>query len=202
MPLEAAEVVQYYQAILQREPSEDELSAASAAHDDGGELIQALVSSDEAHDFVFPILQIYEASFGRVPDAAGLDFWVDAYRSGTSLEVIADGFAQSQEFRSLYGEDAPGNDPAFLQAIYLNTLARPGDPAGIEFWRAQDDLSQADIVRLFSQGDEFTSRNIEANADFLTALANGEPYDWGLVACYIDTDAELIGVSSPDIDYL
>lgn len=172
MALTEAEVKTYYQAILQREPTDAQLAVAMATGT-ADSLISALIDSNESQSFVFPLIQVYQAVFGRVPDAAGLDFWVDAYRAGTSLEDITAGFVASDEFQSTYGNVTDGSDPAFIQQLYINVLGRPGEPAGIAFWTSQTGISPADVVRLFATDVEFTNKAAGPIADFLTDAANG-----------------------------
>ena len=172
MALTEAEVKTYYQAILQREPTDAQLAVAMATGT-ADSLISALIDSNESQSFVFPLIQVYQAVFGRVPDAAGLDFWVDAYRAGTSLETITEGFVASEEFQNKYGNVADGSDPAFIQQLYINVLGRAGEPAGVAFWTSQTGISPAEVVRLFATDAEFTNKAAGPIADFLTDAANG-----------------------------
>lgn len=176
MALTEAQVQQYYETILQRPATDAQVAVAVATGQSAGDLINALIGSSEAASFVFPVLQVYQAVFGRVPDAAGLDFWVDAYRAGTSLEAITAGFVDSDEFRGMYGEDlTDGSDPAFIQQLYINVLGREGEPAGIAFWTSPDKagINPADVVRLFAMDAEFTNKAAAPIAQFLADAANG-----------------------------
>ena len=43
------------------------------------------------------VATLYSAAFNRAPDAAGFDFWVQAYERGASLSTIARGFLASRK---------------------------------------------------------------------------------------------------------
>ncbi|MEO1510468.1 MAG: DUF4214 domain-containing protein [Planctomycetota bacterium] len=95
---------------------------------------------------------LYEAGFGRLPDVTGeddpdveepqggLDFWVDANRSGLSLGEIAEFFivvdeftTRAEAFESRTGLDVDSND-GFIRFLYFDNLGRDGDQAGLDFW--------------------------------------------------------------------
>ncbi|MCP5030313.1 MAG: DUF4214 domain-containing protein [Actinomycetia bacterium] len=77
------------------------------------------------------VYRLYVASFLRLPDQAGYDYWVGQRVAGVSLEAIASAFATSAEFQAAYG--ALGNSE-FVELIYNNVLARSSDPAGASYW--------------------------------------------------------------------
>ncbi len=77
---------------------------------------------------------LYDTVFNRVPDWAGLQYWIGAMDSGMQfLEVVAR-FVDSPEFHTLYG--AP-TVPDFVELLYNNILDRPSDPAGKQYWIGQ-----------------------------------------------------------------
>ena len=76
--------------------------------------------------------RLYQAAFDRVPDQAGLDYWIDQMDSGMGLSQVASGFINSAEFKSLYGNN-PSNS-AFVTLLYDNVLHRAPDTAGYDFW--------------------------------------------------------------------
>ena len=75
--------------------------------------------------------RIYQAAFGRTPDASGLSYWVGVLQGGTSLADIAAGFIGSAEFTARYGSL---NDAGFVNALYLNVLGRAADASGSAYW--------------------------------------------------------------------
>lgn len=112
----------------------------------------APIPSDEAQ-----ILRLYQAAFGRSPDAEGLTFWLDAYRGGQSLESIAGDFTRSDEWTQRFGSNpAPSS---LISSLYLNVLGRSPDAAGEQFWVDQlDTRSTASVLVSFSESPENVKR--------------------------------------------
>lgn len=97
-------------------------------------------------DYHAALQRIYVAYFGRPADPAGLAFYANAYLSagaatdiagisasyGTNagVKALIDSFATSQESQDLY----PGDNSAFLDAVYRNLFNRAPDAAGKAFW--------------------------------------------------------------------
>ncbi|WP_187275164.1 DUF4214 domain-containing protein [Methylobacterium sp. WL120] len=61
---------------------------------------QQIELSNEAQTLVSPIVRLYQEVLGRLPDAAGLKFFVNEFRSGFTIEQISNQFIQSSEFTS------------------------------------------------------------------------------------------------------
>lgn len=97
---------------------------------------------------------LYQAAFGRTPDATGFGFWLAQADKGESLHNIATGFATSTEFTKLYG--ATPTDAELLTRLYLNVLHRAPDQGGFDFWSAQlhNGASEADLLVAFTLSDE------------------------------------------------
>jgi hypothetical protein len=83
------------------------------------------------------VYRLYQAAFNRVPDLAGLGFWVHAHQTDAALPDIAKGFVSSEEFKGLYGQ-APSHQQ-LVSTYYRNVLHRDGEKAGIDWWVAQMD---------------------------------------------------------------
>ncbi|MCU1369418.1 MAG: hypothetical protein JWO77_612 [Ilumatobacteraceae bacterium] len=100
-----------------------------------------------------PVIRLFRASFGRWPDAAGLAYWADRRRHGTTLRMTATVMTSSTEFRNRYGSLANG---PFVKRIYLNVLGRSADSSGLAYWtnRLDHGLRRGDLVVLFSEGSE------------------------------------------------
>ena len=176
-------VKQYYQNILQREPTTAELNSAVAVIDSGSlsaaDFRISLVNSTEAN-IVEGVIRIYQAAFGRVPDKAGLDANVDAAQAQFAanpelgiegaLKDIAAAFVVSSEFTTRFG----GNDisSAFIEALYQNVLGRPSDAAGKEGWM-NSGLSAAQIIIGFSESPEFKADTASAIETWLNAAGEG-----------------------------
>lgn len=81
-----------------------------------------------------PVARLYWSFFLRAPEAAGLDYWVAQKAGGKGLHTIAGQFAQSQEFKTLYGSLA---DSAFVTLVYQNVLQRDPAPDEVAYWSGQ-----------------------------------------------------------------
>jgi hypothetical protein len=97
---------------------------------------------------------LYLAALRRVPDAPGLNNWVNYVRAGTSLQVMADAFASSQEFINRYGAMSNGE---YVAQLYRDVLGREADPDGLASWTALLDAggtTRGQILIGFSESQE------------------------------------------------
>lgn len=107
----------------------------------------------EAHEA--DIVRLYKAAFGRQPDAAGFDYWVQIAESGYGLEKIADHFISAPEFQATFDQ---GDDGDFIESLYNKLFYRLSDPSGKAYWLTQlgAGYSRSDLVRFFSESPEFS----------------------------------------------
>ena len=136
---------------------------------------------------VNPIIREYQAAFGRVPDQAGLSFWIGQIAPNgptgalnpavlANLNAI---FAGSAEFTARYGATlspttvvTSANGSALVNAMYDNVLLRHADQAGLDFWLgAHNTVSQ--LLQAFAQSPEFASTASAAVIAFQNAEALG-----------------------------
>jgi len=98
--------------------------------------------------------RLYQAAFDRVPDQAGLSFWVHSLDDGTSLASAATSFIASQEFKGLYGDNP--TDIQFVDLLYHNVLDRDADQGGYDYWvgQLQSGSSRASVLVNFSESAE------------------------------------------------
>jgi hypothetical protein len=75
------------------------------------------------------LIKLYIATFDRVPDAKGLQYWLD---SGWEIEAIAISFFDQEETKVKYPEGF--SLPDFINAIYANLFDRDADSEGFEYW--------------------------------------------------------------------
>lgn len=102
-----------------------------------------------------PVIRLYRAYFGRLPDRSGLDFWANKLRSGTSLSSISSTFAESSEFTRKYGTLT---NRKFVELVYQNVLGRPGEASGVTYWTNQLDAgkkSRGQVMVNFSESNEY-----------------------------------------------
>jgi len=113
--------------------------------------------------------RLYTAAFDRVPDQAGLGFWLQMAERGMSLQEMARGFIASSEFTDLYGA-APG-DSAFVAALYQNVLHREGEPDGVKYWlnSLSNGVDRGAVLAALSEG-------FENQAQVIPLIGNGIVY--------------------------
>ncbi|MBI2708938.1 MAG: trypsin-like serine protease [Actinobacteria bacterium] len=126
-------VRQQYADLFGRAPSDVELwqAVAGTAGDQPAAYVTGLLSERAWQGRAGGIARLYRAMLLRDADTGGLAYWIDRSRSGTSLARIASSFADSPEFRALYGGL---DDRAFVARLYANVLQREADPEGIDYW--------------------------------------------------------------------
>lgn len=115
------------------------------------------------------IFRLYQATFDRASDDAGLGYWNWRMDNGTSFQQVATEFMNQPEFKAAYGDNP--TDEQFILALYHNVLNREPDTGGLLFWtgaigatgRAQTliDFSesaenQALVIDVVGKGLDFT----------------------------------------------
>nr|WP_315468653.1 M64 family metallopeptidase [uncultured Undibacterium sp.] len=83
---------------------------------------------------------LYVAFFNRIPEADGLNYWIDQYKAGKSLQQIGDLFYESAiSFSHLTGYSASMPPESFVNIVYKNVLGRNegADAEGLSYWSAQ-----------------------------------------------------------------
>lgn len=93
---------------------------------------------------------IYDSALGRLPDRDGLLFWAEGLKNGTqSLTSLANGFAGSGEFAT---NTAGFNNAQLVDYMYMNTLNRPADAGGRDYWvaRLEGGLTKAGLLLEFA----------------------------------------------------
>ena len=99
------------------------------------------------------IARMYDATFDRLPDVAGLAGWTDALKAGTSLLSIAATFAASAEFQARYGTVT---NEQFVRQMYQFCLNRVADAGGLALWTnaLNSGTSRAQMLLNFSESAE------------------------------------------------
>jgi len=155
---DSAYVQAVFHGFLRRDADSGALSSFSSALTAGtlthAELVDGILHSGEFLHFVAPVSRLYLAALRRVPDAAGLDNWVNYVRAGNSLQAMADAFASSTEFLNRYG--AMSNSQ-YVAQLYRDVLGREADAAGLASWTALLDsggTTRGQILIGFSESQE------------------------------------------------
>ena len=76
------------------------------------------------------VFRLYNAAFARLPDAKGLENWINGNSlGGMTYAASAQEFSSSQEFKNRYG--ATTTDTQYITTLYNNVLERSPDAAGL-----------------------------------------------------------------------
>ena len=82
------------------------------------------------------VYRLYQATFNRTPDAAGLGYWINAVDKGANIITnVAASFVTSPEFVAKYGSN-PSN-ASYVDNLYQNVLHRAGESGGVAYWNQQ-----------------------------------------------------------------
>lgn len=107
--------------------------------------VQAKAASAPQAD-VTRLVELYTAFFNRVPDADGMSFWIDAMKSGKTINQISNLFYDAGvNYSSLTGFTATMKNTDFINVIYKNVLGRKdgADAGGLSFWDGALNSGQA-----------------------------------------------------------
>ena len=95
----------------------------------------------EVRDNQEEFARFYNALFERLPDNAGLAYWVNdlidaSYGGrGNTIQGAAQAFTDSTEFQNMYGSSVDNYN--FVNLLYQNILGRAADQAGYDYWVAE-----------------------------------------------------------------
>lgn len=108
------------------------------------------------------VRRLYRAAFGRVPEAGGLQFWVNRYYGGDTMLSMAAEFIASRESIAIFDENP--TDEEFVTIVYSNVLRRVPDAEGLAFWLDQldDGRTRASVLVSFADSIENIERTSTA----------------------------------------
>lgn len=101
------------------------------------------------------LVRMYDALFDRAPDAVGLNYWIGAFESGSSITAIADMFVDVAE-----GGINTMTDAQFIAHLYQSGLERTASANEIADWiKVMDDgdLSRGDLLLGIADSAEMTA---------------------------------------------
>jgi VCBS repeat-containing protein len=179
MTLARKDIEFLYQSLLFRTPEDEEIVAWMHINASGeatsADLQATIENSSEMALFVEPVIRLYQALLGRVPDPRGLDLHVNLLRSGLDITDIFHAMMISPEYMALHGQSGP-LEPT-ITFFYPSLLGRPGSSSEIQAWMETGKPIEA-IFLGFLQSDEFINRCAEGIARFLKNIAAGtEDYE-------------------------
>lgn len=135
---------------------------------DGGDGITGVTDTSAG-----TIYRLYQATFKREPEAAGLEYWLKATEAGTSALSMAAQFVGSPEFQATYGAL---NNSQFVELMYRNVLGRPPEPAGLSYWvnALNSGTSRASALLGFADSPEFKAGTRLSLEGYMTSDYSGE----------------------------
>jgi hypothetical protein len=175
----SATISAYYQSIQFRDGPAGTVASFTALVGSGAMTLDqvraAIIDDAYTTNNVDPVVRLYQAAFGRVPEAASsIEFYADRLASGAqTVSSIASSFANSPEFLARYSLTASSQpNAAFITALYLNVLGRAPDDAGFNFY-LNNGMTTAQMLQGFAQSPEFQQRSEAAVESLLNANALG-----------------------------
>lgn len=128
-------VMQMYRDTLFREAEDGGLAYWKGLMDNGtlnrAQVAEQFLNSVEFEDMAGALARMYMGAFDRLPDNAGMTFWMKDMHEGMTAAEVAQNFAGSAEFKDIYG--ALGNAELVGQ-LYLNILERQATQEEIGTW--------------------------------------------------------------------
>jgi hypothetical protein len=146
--------------------------------------------------------RLYRAAFARTPDVAGLGYWIGVLDQGADLGSAAQGFVDSDEFRTLYVNAT--TNTAVINQYYQNVLNRAGDQPGIDYWVNILDTRSATFAGVltgFSESAENKGGTAGAVQNGISYLEYGVSYP-GLGQTFPLRSAYHQRIVTPATDYL
>jgi len=83
------------------------------------------------------IALLYEAGLNRQAELDGLNYWIDQFEAGMSLNAISQFFLGSPEFAAEFGAPNDLSNEDLVGVLYTNVLDRDGEAEGVNFWIGQ-----------------------------------------------------------------
>ncbi len=134
----------------------DTLKFSDKSIDVNQEIIGVFKLLENIDDITGKVYRLYNATFGRFPDKAGLKYWIEKNKSKIdSYRSTAQSFILSNEFQSLYGSNTTNAD--YIESLYTNVLDREPDQEGFNYWFDQIESGNEDRSELlmgFSESQE------------------------------------------------
>ena len=189
-----AAIIHLYQTLVGRDPDSAGFQYWStemgAGRSTQGDLVAALMRSAEFSSTQDGVIRLYKAAFGRIPDKAGYDYWVEKIDNGEhTLQDVSTLFITSPEFEQRFGPSVLVE--TVVSKMYQNTFGRDPDTAGFNYWvdQVQNGLTISDLLLNFTESAE----GVETLSDYVATVVAYEK-----LVDRMPTAAEIL-VASPQL---
>jgi len=140
----------------------------------------ALESEPFVQNITNPIIRLYQAAFGRLPDTTGLNVWVDHLaHNPNSFSWIVSQFAYGTEFKAIFGVDGSATiNTAVITQFYNNFLNRAPTAGEVANWVGSG-MSVANALALCVNSTEFANGVSSGISAYQSLLGAGTPPSGG-----------------------
>jgi hypothetical protein len=191
-------VAQQYRDFLGREPKNDaEINDWVTELQSGRTTKTAVIQ--RFYNNTAPIFRLYQSTFQRRPDAAGLSFWGDEFVSGRRpLLEISQAFTSAPEFQNLYGNVS---NSQYVNLLYQNILKRTADAAGLAFWLGELDSGRQSRGQMLNSFNESNENRLTSAREVVTAAMLQRPLSAAERALAAQSEALLIPQTFNSAEY-
>jgi hypothetical protein len=171
-----AEIAAIYNAVLQRAPTDTEVTASLAIDSTLGSSVMtaAIVNSAEAFTNVYPLLQMLELAFGHFPSAATLASMASSELNVTQLSeavVASQTFANTFNGGTLLNPNAPVT-AAIVEALCTQAVGHAPTQSTLAQW-LNSGLSIEQSFDAMVTSQSYLNATLPSIEQYLTAAAGG-----------------------------
>jgi hypothetical protein len=145
------------------------------------------------------VTDLYNAFFSRVPDAAGLSYWLGQLASGMPRNNVMSSFLFSAEFTTTMNSLFPGQtaraETYLVLNLYGGLFRRLAETAGYTYWTGQFRTAQcnASPAAAVQSTDNSASSQFLASAEYAARGATNSQYVVDLYYALLQRGAETAG---------
>ena len=170
-------VTQLYQNVLDRFPTNDEITYHVGRLKSGASRADVVVGFSESPEHIqkhigevnaglwdideglASISRLYFGMLERTPETAGLTYYKEELANGLTVQEVANGFANSPEFQNKYG---PLTNPDYVKQLYLNVLDRApsADEVAFHVGRLDNGATRGDVAAGFTESLEYQVKTL------------------------------------------
>ena len=135
--------------------------------------LETFENDSDATVYTGRLFRLYEGIFGRAPDEAGFEGWMNNFANGMTFAEVAGAFMASPEFQLLYSDTT---DEDFVELLYQNVLGREPDAGGERGWlnNLANGMPRETVVEFFIESQEFINETTEDLIAFITAMGEDD----------------------------